>query len=308
MGSVRTPSTFNAPSRTTVVSCGASGNVSVTADNGGTAGMDNLYMIYVGGLAGYAGQSLTERSSASGSVYAKSPYPYAGGLVGYHYKGNITRESFATGTVTSVSINNLAYAGGLAGYNSGNNSRIENCYATGDVTARSSGRTAWAGGIVGSNAKDYDVVSRCYATGNIRAETGSGEGDFSGQPGVSAESVAGGIAGNNYYSASAGIENCAALNAGVTGTATTADSSFNIHRVAGNNRDGAYCSNNIANSAMTLTGSGAAIATAPDSNGLDGADCAAQPDRSVYTDLLGWDFATVWKMGGAGYPVLQWQQ
>ncbi|MDR1931319.1 MAG: hypothetical protein LBQ57_00715 [Spirochaetales bacterium] len=42
-------------------------------------------------------------------------------------------------------------------------------------------------------------------------------------------------------------------------------------------------------------------------NGPDGADCNAKPTQNVFTDTLGWDFSTIWKMGGDGYPVLQWQ-
>jgi hypothetical protein len=58
---------------------------------------------------------------------------------------------------------------------------------------------------------------------------------------------------------------------------------------------------------MTITIGGTPYTPDPDADGFDGADCTAQPDQSVYTGL-GWDFSTVWKMGGEGYPVLQWQE
>jgi hypothetical protein len=56
---------------------------------------------------------------------------------------------------------------------------------------------------------------------------------------------------------------------------------------------------------MTITTVGTYTADT-DVSGKDGADCAAQPAQSVY-EGLGWDFATVWKMGSDGYPVLRWQ-
>ncbi|MDR2445482.1 MAG: hypothetical protein LBD44_06065, partial [Spirochaetaceae bacterium] len=55
-------------------------------------------------------------------------------------------------------------------------------------------------------------------------------------------------------------------------------------------------------------------ATTPDppamektAGGMDGADCAAKPDEAAFT-AMGWDFAGVWKMGGDGYPVLDWEE
>jgi hypothetical protein len=160
--------------------------------------------------------------------------------------------------------------------------------------------------VVGSNAKTNDVIARCYATGSVLAETGSGSGDFGGQPGASMAPNAGGIVGYNYFDPTARIENCAALNSNITGIGD-AESTFNAHRVAGSNADGAYCSNNIANSAMTLTAGGSVISAADKTaNGLDGADCDAKPAQSVY-EGLSWDFAAVWTMGGNGYPALRWQ-
>jgi hypothetical protein len=41
-------------------------------------------------------------------------------------------------------------------------------------------------------------------------------------------------------------------------------------------------------------------------NAKDGADAVAQPAQSVFTGM-GWDFVTVWKMGGNGYPALKWE-
>jgi hypothetical protein len=41
-------------------------------------------------------------------------------------------------------------------------------------------------------------------------------------------------------------------------------------------------------------------------NGMDGQGTTQKPDRSVY-EGLGWNFNSVWKMGGDGYPHLRWE-
>jgi hypothetical protein len=294
----------------TVSNSGASGNVSAVADNAGATSMDNLYMIYVGGLVGYSGQSVVRNCSASGNAYAKSPYPYAGGLVGYNYEGSLLEQSYATGNVTAESIGNLSYAGGVAGYNSNRDtivSTIQDCYAEGAVLAKSTATSAWAGGVVGSNA-NRGAVLRCYATGAVRAENGSRAGDFDGQPGESTAANAGGITGYVYYNNDpyAYIKNCVALNSSITAHKTVAAFNANARRVAGLKDEYGYCVDNLAY-VPSISAGGSAVTPNPDPDGLDGADCAAQPDQSVYI-ALGWDFAAVWKMGGNGYPALQWRQ
>jgi hypothetical protein len=123
-----------------------------------------------------------------------------------------------------------------------------------------------------------------------------------GQPGVTPGGSAGGIVGHTYFTQYAPalietkIENCAALNSNLAGT--------KVHRITGSIADNAILSNNIGWAGMDWTpGPEVAERTA---NGLDGADCAAKPEQSVLAGL-GWDFASVWEMGGNGYPVLRWQ-
>jgi hypothetical protein len=270
-------------------------------------------MLYVGGLAGYSGQgSVIRNASATGDVYAKSPYPYAGGVVGYNYQGSLVDRSYATGNVTAESIGNLPYAGGVAGYNSNKAgstvSTIQDCYARGNVLATTTAKNAWAGGVVGSNT-NTGATLRCYATGAVRAENGDYAGDFSGQPGVSIAANAGGIAGYVYYDATpkALIKNCVALNSSITAHKTVDVTNLNVNarRVAGRKDEYGRCENNLAYVPIISAG-GSAVTPEPDADGLDGADCAAQPDYTDYT-ALGWDFASVWKMGGDNYPVLQWQ-
>jgi hypothetical protein len=285
-----------------IFGCSAIGNISVVADAHGLADMSHLYMTYAGGLVGQSvssGATIT-KSYATGTVYAESPYPYAGGLCGYNYGNSVIAECFATGAVNAKAQGALPYAGGLSGYNS-NNAVIKDSYATGSVAAVSTGSSGWAGGITGSNAKDA-VISRCYSLSSVSPSIGSGDMPMD-QPGVLTGGAAGGIVGHTYFTQYANapltkIENCAALNPSLT-------AGRSVHRITGSIADNAILSNNIGRADMAWTpGPDAADKTA---NGLDGADCAAKPVQSVFESDLGWDFASVWKIGGDGYPVLQWQ-
>jgi hypothetical protein len=299
---------------TTIYNCRASGNISLEGiDPESRTSQSYLYMVYAGGLAGYTGDgSVITGSYATGDVYASSPYPYAGGLVGYNYGilsgsgvGSRIASSYAAGGVTALAVlNGLPYAGGLAGYNSGDKTTIENCYATGLVHAETEGGSGWAGGITGANA-NHALVSKCYSSSAVEVKVGTGALPFN-QPGVSEGACGGGIAGYSYFTADTKIENCAALGPTVNGTAE--NGILALHRVTGRNGD-AYVapilSNNIGNQTMTID-------PPPDSQnktptGLDGADCELNPALSVY-EGLGWDFTTVWEMNSTNpYPILQWQ-
>jgi hypothetical protein len=298
--------------KTAVSDCSAAGDVRLEAvppDSYSNA-MDYLYMIYAGGLIGYTGDgSNTRRSYATGSVYAESPYPYAGGLVGYNYgdlsgttEGAVIEGSYASGKVVAQAARGgLPYAGGLAGYTS-QKGKLLDSYATGTVEARSGGHLAWAGGITGSCANSA-MVSRCYARGSVNALTGAEDLPFGGQPGISDGALAGGIAGYVYWNEAATLENCAALNASIA--AFPAEGGVGeVHRIAARVDEYAVVRNNIAGPGILYT---AAPATDEGPVGLDGVSLAAPPAREDY-QALGWDFDTVWAMDGSGYPVLQWQQ
>jgi hypothetical protein len=284
-----------------IVSCSAEGDISVVADSHGQTAMGYLYMTYAGGLVGESvnlGATIT-RSYATGNVYAKSPYPYAGGLCGYNYGESVIAECYATGSATADSQGALPYAGGLSGYNSAQ-AKIQDSYAMGIVKTVSTASSGWAGGIVSSNARDA-VVSRCYSLSAVDAIAGSGGLPPVGQPGVTAGGSAGGIAGHTYFTnftpPLTKIENCTALNSALAGK--------NVHRVTGSIADNAILANNIGWTGMDWTpGPEAAEKTA---DGLDGADCDAKPAQSVY-EGLSWDFVAVWTMGNNGYPKLRWQQ
>ena len=296
---------------TTVDNCSALGDVRLTAiDPESRTNPSYLYMIYAGALIGYTGDSsVTSNSYAAGNVYASSPYPYAGGLVGYNY-GTLTGTgvgsrivaSYATGNATAeAALNTLPYAGGLAGYNSGDKTAIENCYATGTVLARSSGGLGWAGGIAGANANGA-LVSKSYSVSAVNVAVGTGPLPYP-QPDVSEGACAGGIVGYSYFTANTRVENSAALNESINGTA--GNGIYALHRVVGRNGSAVTApelSNNIACSALP-------VSPVPESwdktaDGLDGADAAAKPLEADFVALQ-WDFANLWTMGNNGYPVFK---
>jgi hypothetical protein len=296
---------------TTVDACSATGDVRLTAiDPESRKHPSYLYMIYAGALIGYTGDSsVTSNSYATGNVYASSPYPYAGGLVGYNYGtltgtgvGSRITASYATGNATAeAALNTLPYAGGLAGYNSGDKTTIDNCYATGTVLAKSSGGLGWAGGITGANANGA-LVSKSYSVSAVNVEIGTGPLPYL-QPDVSEGACAGGIAGYSYFTANTRVENSAALNERINGTA--ANGIYALHRVVGRNGSAVTTpelSNNVAHPGMTINPTPAAWDKT--ANGLDGADADAKPLEAAFVALQ-WDFVNVWTMGDNGYPALK---
>jgi hypothetical protein len=298
-----------------ITGCSTTGTI--TLRSGANEGL----MLYAGGIAGYSGTGFVgegasgcviSRCSYTGTVSAEGGYPYAGGIAGYNYTGAKISECYASGTVTSTG-ENLPYAGGVAGYNSRNaegtpdTALIENCYTGAGmaVSTVSASKSALAGGIAGANAANARI-SMCYARGTVTAwvqgDSAAGNG---GTIGVPAAANAGGIAGAQYF-LTPSVENCAALNANLSGEDSGTGAGWNIRRIAGTGGtgyDGGQWKTNIANSAMAISPSAAAD---KGPNGKDGEDCAAKPAQPAFT-ALGWDFSAVWKMGADGYPALKWQ-
>jgi hypothetical protein len=294
-----------------VSSCFSDSSINLVAD--GAAGMSTLYMIYAGGLVGYQGAgSVTTHSSAHGDVQAESPYPYAGGLIGYNYGnlsgvgGSAISQSYTDGefiVTATAQINGIPYAGGVAGYSSGSLAAIANSYSTLGVEALTDGEYSWAGGVVGANANN-SVVNNTYATGSVLAAASDGALPYP-QPGVIPGAMAGGIAGYNYFTATTAITNSVGLNDYVL-TDPTGSAPAYAHRVAGANGDGTTVptlKNNYGYEDMDLN---PLSGLTPDPDNEDGGDVPEFPDQSFYQTTLGWDFTNIWQWNGAGtYPTLR---
>jgi hypothetical protein len=285
----------------------------------------NTWQVYAGGLAGYVGgsdaaPSAVTHSYATGSVTATSPYPYAGGLIGYLYgysdfvspakNGSTVSRSWATGSVSATAqddpagVNdNIPYSGGLVGYSSVTGSTIVDSYARGNVTATTNGTFAWAGGLVGGNANNA-VVIRTYATGDVTV-TAYNLLPPSYPPLYAAPGPAGGsIAGVNYYTTSTSVSYSVGLSRLVNGNQSTTQNV--LHRVVGSLGDGSghdgILSNNYAYDEMAVVYNWQQDPFTTTTR--DGANTVAQPAQAFYTGL-NWDFNTVWTIAGDGYPALR---
>jgi hypothetical protein len=238
------------------------------------------YWAWVGGIAGCIvgdGDGTLEKTTRivrclfTGTVSLEGDttgYPYIGGITAYNYYGALISQSCFTGTVEGKG----NYVGGIAGYNSqssGHNSRVEDCWSGGTVNNGS--------GIVG-NMQVYTYIRRCHSTAVVVGGNG--------------------IVGSNASVEPNAVTGCVSLNALITTTGTGSP-----RRIGA----GTTLSNNLGSTAVVITNrNGPVSPSATTANGADGADTVARPGKAIYQSL-GWDFDTVWKMGGDGYPVLQWQ-
>jgi hypothetical protein len=274
------------------------GYIADSSSSGNITGRAKGFWTYVGGIAGTmagdggdmandANTSRIVRCRASGTVSTDgtaSGNPYVGGIVGYNYYGALVSQSSFSGTVIATKSGD--YTGGIAGYNSqttSHNSRIEDCWSSGAVTGFNN-----AGGIVGQNQINT-YIRRCYSIAAVSTTNGAAAGTGTG-----------GIAGMNASAQSDAITACFALNSSISSSNT----GTKTQRVVGTTSQQTL-SNNYASSGLTPT-SGGGYTADEGTDKVDGADCAAQPGQGDYA-AVGWNFATVWKMGGNGYPRLQWE-
>ena len=171
----------------TIANSDATGDVMLTGSNGS----------YLGGLVGYNyGVSHISNSYATGSVETISganSASYVGGLAGLNYYANIS-NSYATGAVSGS--NNV---GGLVGDYSGA-STISQSHASGSVVASASN----AGGLVGV-LQGGSSINNSYATGNVNSSTDNG-------------SAFGGLVGSNTQSAINNSYASGNVNAGINGS------------------------------------------------------------------------------------------
>jgi hypothetical protein len=142
------------------------------------------------------------------------------------------------------------------------------------------------------------ITERCYSVSLVSVRAAKDATTSQAQKG------AGGIAGYNSITdgrAAGTVKNCVALNPSIA-----SGGGFDLLcRVVGNG-DGDHTSN-LARTDMEIIINGTPSPLKDrGANGKDGGDTAARPSQAGYA-ALGWDFGGVWKMGGGGYPVLQWQ-
>ncbi len=178
---------------------GTVGQVSNLTVNGNVSAICSAGEQYIGALAGQNNGKISGCSS-SASVTAAGGKVHLGGLVGYNYSVNSSKDQplvskaeiescSATGNVSASNILADSGIGGLVGTNTTLNSNrldpnapvfnVTNSYATGDITvAANLSSETYIGGLVGYNR----VVSirDCYATGAVNATNRSSAGGLVG--------------------------------------------------------------------------------------------------------------------------------
>jgi hypothetical protein len=273
------------------------GYIADSSSSGNITGKAKGFWTYAGGIAGTivggtddgndTNDTRIVRCRASGTVSVagtSSGNPYIGGITGYNYYGALVSQSSFSGIVIAAKTGD--YTGGIAGYNSQTSnfqSRIEDCWSSGTVTGFNN-----AGGIVGQNQINT-YIRRCYSTAAVSTTNNAAAGTGTG-----------GIAGMNASAQDNAITACFALNTSIT----SANSGTKTHSVVGSTTQQTL-SSNYGSSGLTPS-SGGGYAADKGTDKVDGADCAAQPSQGDYV-AAGWNFAAVWKMGGDGYPRLQWE-
>jgi hypothetical protein len=303
-----------------VQNCGYTGDITTTGSNveiggiaGNVIGTSNEDIAQIRGcpVSGNITRSNFTVSSSGGGAYT-------GGIVSRMQYAAISASSF-TGTIQAdMHSSQTGYTimiglGGIAGTSRQSTSnRITDCYVRGTISGRETkaGSSDTIGGIVGYAYSDTITITRCYAAGKILAAS----------TGVSTNNriYSAGILG--YYATAPVIENCAALQEEITYTVDSGASmqtNLRMNRIACNSGSVALggTEKNIAWQDMPVqlfkgatndTGNNTTkINYDKTPRGQDGEDtAAATPAQSVYEDM-GWDFTTVWTMGGDGYPVLK---
>ncbi|MDD3321187.1 MAG: GLUG motif-containing protein [Paludibacter sp.] len=218
-----------------------------TSEDGGAASVDSCY------------------ATGAVTVIGSQEYTSAGGLVGDNYITSSISNSYATGSVTGLSIS--SNVGGLVGDNY--MSAINYCFATGVVSGGGS-----TGGLVGNN-NTSSTISNCYARGNVTG-TSNNVGGLVGRNGSSSI--------NNSYS---------------TGTAYSLGC---YGGVLGSNEGGASISNSFwdTNTSGLTSGCGYNEATF----NATSKTTSEMKIQSTFTNAS-WDFSSIWAISSTvndGYP------
>jgi hypothetical protein len=294
-----------------IFSSSYTGTLHCTASNIRAGGIAGVLQDHRSPQPKYSGNFGIYDCSTSGTVTTgQGATLYIGGITGIasggSYNPGIITRCASTMTITGdpspvwTMSTPSGYAGGITAV-LGKYGVIRDSYSRGNVTLTSGSQTHYAGGIAG-NVLDTVEISNCYTTGTVSAHA---QNVYSYSNPISA--YAGGITGRiqTYNGGTPLIQNCAALNAGISLQKYSVDG-VRPRRI-GDTGKGGTLSGNIANADMTIS-----IvkhnADTPDppamdktADGMDGADCDATPAQSVF-EGMGWDFVDVWEMGPDGYP------
>jgi len=171
--------------------------------------ISNLKVSQSSDYAGFFGYVQNDQSTAIKNLTLSnvniSGDQYLGGLAGYVYQRSSITGCTVSGSVTSTTTNNSAYAGGLVGYfdptNNGSGANITSCSSS--VNVQSTNNKDYVGGLLGYLPNQTLTISGCSASGTV---TG---GDYIGglvggirdyNQVVTQSSASGNVTGNGSYS------------------------------------------------------------------------------------------------------------
>ena len=251
--------------------------------------LTDIYLNCKGGgaLSGWSVESIIRNCSSTGEINSTSLA--TGGLLGY-----VRTNSQVINCFSKVKVIGERYVGGLIG--TSNNTFVSNCNASGDVSG-----DYVVGGLVGSYS--LGTLEKCFATGNVIVSQGDSPNGVGGLVGISYSSsivrdcystgnvngsgvdVYGGLVGRQFANAS--VINCYAVGLVKSG---------NGGGLIGVNSSSISCSNSYFlddNSTGVLTGSDL---------GVSKKTSVELKEQATFT---GWNFTSIWRMHGGGYPTLR---
>ncbi|MDF2934709.1 MAG: hypothetical protein K0Q90_82 [Paenibacillaceae bacterium] len=144
----------------------------------GSVTLDGKAGAYAGGFAGVVNAYEINQAYATGNVKSSSFDARGGGFAGVIYLGGTIADAYAMQDevyVAGTGVATRAYAGGFAGHNDGNLSRV---YAkAAHITSLAGGANSYMGSLIGYNYRDGRVADS-YSTGSLAAimyDTSSGQ-------------------------------------------------------------------------------------------------------------------------------------
>lgn len=324
-GSVDSFTILNAPRHTTglfgVCNNAAIKNLiieNVTLSLKNDSGYQNSYSsidgtsVFGGVVCGYAVNTIFQNiivrsSSVTISTGAEAAYAHAGGLAGYAERCSFAHcgNEGVSVLANSDSLNNDAYAGGIAG-KLVNEGVVRQCYNTGDVSGKASIATAYVGGIIGCSSNTSSTLSTirdCYNKGSLSCAAA-----------MMSDGVAGGIIG---YSDSS-VNRC--YSSGSIAATKSYIGSMTLGGIAGSGSSASSVSNSAVMSASISGGTSTSLisnAGTKENNiavsGLSGTNDAAFRyaasefyGSELYQTVLSWAFPQIWEASREDYPTLKY--
>lgn len=324
-GSVDSFTILNAPRHTTglfgVCNNAAIKNLiieNVTLSLKNDSGYQNSYSsidgtsVFGGVVCGYAVNTIFQNiivrsSSVTISTGAEAAYAHAGGLAGYAERCGFAHcgNEGVSVLANSDSLNNDAYAGGIAG-KLVNEGVVRQCYNTGDVSGKASIATAYVGGIIGCSSNTSSTLSTirdCYNKGSLSCAAA-----------MMSNGVSGGIIGHSDSS----VNRC--YSSGSIAATKSYIGSMTLGGIAGSGSSASSVSNSAVMSASISGGTSTSLisnAGTKENNiavsGLSGTNDAAFRyaasefyGSELYQTVLSWAFPQIWEASREDYPTLKY--